>query len=111
MKKSNIFQTVLFAALVSLSLISFSCSSGSNVGDVVCDYGSVLCDVSAGLCHNIPNVPPVVCDYLDLACINLNTLCDLRDSTDTPKFKAALVNIEDITQKLRQWHLAQGFKK
>lgn len=112
MKKSNLFQVFLFAALVVISLISFDgCSSGSNVGDVVCDYGTVLCDVSTGLCHNVPGIPPQVCDYLDLACINLNTLCQMRDSTDSPKFQTALVNIEDITAKLRQWKLAQNYKK
>lgn len=112
MKKSNLFQVLLFAVLLTFSFISFpSCSTSTSVGDVVCDYGTVLCDVSTSLCTDIPGIPPVVCNYLDLACYNLNTLCQLRDSTESPKYQAAIENIQDLTIKLKQWKLAHANKK
>lgn len=108
MKKSNLFQVILFSVLVFISFFSFSaCSSSSTVGDVVCDYGSVLCDVSSTLCREVPGVPPVVCDYLDLACLNLNTLCEMRDSTETVKYQTALSNIQSLTVKLKVWQAAR----
>lgn len=103
------FQIILFLTLVLLSIYSFNgCSSGQSVGDVVCDYGGVLCDVSTTLCHEVPGVPPVVCDYLDLACYNLNTLCTMRDSTDSVAYQTALINLQDITVKLREWKFARS---
>lgn len=109
MKKiSSVFTRVSIYLLMIITFIvlSFSfvgCSSGSNVGDVVCDYGAVLCDVSTTLCKDIPGVPSEVCNYLDLACYNLNVICELRDSTETVKYQNALSNIQDITAKLKQW--------
>lgn len=100
----------LFAVLLVItSLFSFtSCSSGTNIGDVVCDYGSVLCDVSTTLCNDIPGVPSEVCNYLDLACYNLETICQMRDSTDTVKFQNAVSNIKLATEKLRAWKVARS---
>jgi len=99
----------LFALLLvsSLLLLSPGCSSGSNVGDVVCDYGNVLCDVSTTLCNDIPGVPSEVCNYLDLACYNLQQICDLRDSTETTAYQNAVSNIKLATEKLRAWKLAK----
>ncbi len=98
---------LLFAVL--FSLVSFtSCSNSSNVGDIVCDYGSVLCDVSTTLCRDVPGVPDQVCNYLDLACYNLNTICELRDSTGSVKYQQALNNIQFITEKLKTWQAAQS---
>jgi hypothetical protein len=99
---------LLFALLLFASLFTPGCSSGSNVGDVVCDYGNVLCDVSTTICEDIPGVPSEVCNYLDLACYNLQTICDLRDSTETTAFKSAVLNIQLATEKLRAWKLAQS---
>lgn len=104
-------KTFLFAVIVSISLFFVpGCSSGQNVGDIVCDYGDVLCDVSTTICRDIPGVPYQVCTYLDLACYNLNTICELRDSTDAVKYQNALSNIKLATEKLRAWHLANSNK-
>lgn len=104
---SGFFHIALFLMLlITFIIASFSltsCSSGPNVGEVVCDYGNVLCDVSTTICRDIPGVPDEVCTYLDLACYNLNTICELRDSTETKKFSDAVSNIRLATEKLRQW--------
>lgn len=97
---------LMIIAFIVLSFSFSGCSSGTNVGNVVCDYGAVLCDVSTTLCNDIPGVPSEVCNYLDLACYNLNVICELRDSTETVKYQNALSNIQDLTYKLKQWHAA-----
>ena len=101
----NLFITLLLA----LSLFSLQ-GCNQNTADVVCDYGTVLCDVSTTMCTQIPGIPEPVCNYLDLACYNLNQLCLLRDSVDTPKYQAALFNIQDVTNKLREWNSKQAQK-
>jgi hypothetical protein len=112
MKNFNaLFSRMSLSLLIVITLIvlSFgftSCSSGNNVGDVVCDYGTVLCDVSTTICDEIPGVPDQVCDYLNLACYNLNVICEMRDSTDHVKYQTALNNIQDLTLKLKQWKSA-----
>lgn len=102
MKKVYLF---FIGLVLFVSLSSFSCSP--NVPEIVCDYGTVLCDVSTTICRDIPGVPPVVCNYLDLACYNLNTLCVMRDDPDGVKYQSALQNLKDITEKLRTWKVAQ----
>ena len=103
------FLLILFVSFTLFTLPG--CSSGSNVGDIVCDYGDVLCDVSTTLCRDIPGVPNQVCNYLDLACYNLNTICELRDSTDAVQYQNALSNIKLATEKLRAWHVANNQNK
>lgn len=101
----------IYIVLLSIGLISLNSCSGTNVGEVVCDYGTVLCDVSTTLCTQIPGVPEPVCNYLDLACYNLETLCQLRDSTESTRYQTALSNLNDITAKLRQWQVSNALKK
>ena len=86
-----------------------SCSPETT--EIVCDYGTVLCDVSTTMCNQIPGIPEPVCDYLNLACYNLDQLCQLRDSTDSPKYEAALFNLQSLTDKLKQWNEGQASKK
>jgi len=98
--------SIYLMLLISFIVLSFSltgCSTGNDVGEVVCDYGTVLCDVSTTLCFEVPGVPDEVCNYLNLACYNLNVICEMRDSTDAVRYQQALSNIQDITVKLRQW--------
>lgn len=105
----SLLLVILFSLVV--SFIVPGCSSGQNAGDIVCDYGTVLCDVSTTLCNDIPGVPPQVCNYLDLACYNLNTICDMRDSTDTIQYQTALTNIQTLTAKLRAWKVSREVPK
>lgn len=102
--------TIFIAAAVFVSLITTQTACTPQTSEVVCDYGSVLCDVSTTICTQIPGVPDQVCTYLNLACYNLDQLCQLRDSTDSPKYEKALSNIQDLTVKLRQWQLSQTNK-
>jgi hypothetical protein len=106
MKKVNLF----FIGLILFVSLSFT-SCNPNVPEIVCDYGTVLCDVSTTICRDIPGVPPVVCNYLDLACYNLNTLCVMRDQPESFAYQNALQNIQDITSKLRTWKVAQDSTK
>ena len=104
----NLYSKFIAALLITISIILFTfilpgCSSGTNVPDVICDYGAVLCDVSTNLCAEIPGVPPQVCDYLNLACYNLNVICELRDTPDSIAFQNALSNIQFATEKLTEW--------
>ena len=112
---SAYYRTVLlFSAIIVSIFLSFgltSCSSGQSAGDIVCDYGAVLCDVSTTLCNDIPGVPPQVCNYLDLACYNLNVICDMRDSTETIQYQTALTNIQTLTAKLRAWKVSREVPK
>lgn len=101
-----------FSIVLILFMFSFlfqSCSPETT--EIVCDYGTVLCDVSTTMCNQIPGIPEPVCDYLNLACYNLDQLCQLRDSTDSPKYQAALFNLQSLTDKLRSWNDNQASKK
>lgn len=104
MKKNKISILFIFSFL-SVFIIS-GCSQ--NTSEVICDYGSILCDVSTTICDQIPGVPVEVCNYLDLACYNLDQLCILRDSTESPKYQLALSNLQSITDKLRDWKNKQA---
>jgi len=105
-------QFFLLAVIISIIVSMFpGCSAGTNTGDVVCDYGTVLCDVSTTLCADIPGVPDEVCSYLNLACYNLNVICDLRDSTETVQYKTAVANLEKITAKLEAWKVTINKKE
>lgn len=109
MKLANFLNLFLLVALLSFTLLSFtSCSSSNNIGDIVCDYGTSLCEVSTALCNDIPGVPPKVCDYLDLACYNLTTICELRDSDpeEEPRLAKALENLQLATEKLQEFKLS-----
>jgi hypothetical protein len=101
------FIGIQLAIIFALAVLFLYGCSGSTVTDKVCDYGTVLCDVSTTLCTEIPGVPNEVCNYLDLACFNLNQLCDLRDSTESKNYQTALSNLEKITMKLREWKAAR----
>lgn len=107
---ANSFLMIIILSIV-LSFLAPGCSSGQNAGEIVCDYGTVLCDVSTTLCRDIPGVPNEVCNYLDLACYNLNTICDMRDSTETVKYQQALTNIQNLTEKLREWKVSREVPK
>lgn len=109
---ATIVQIFLIGSLLFVGFLNTGCSNSNQVIDKVCDYGSVLCDVSTSLCTQVPGVPEPVCQYLDLACYNLNELCMLRDSTiDDPKVQNALNNLTEITAKLREWNAKRVLKE
>jgi hypothetical protein len=89
---------ILFASLiVSVSLFSFSCSSGQ-MPAAVCEYGQVVCNISQTLCNAIPGVPTEICDYINLACYDLEILCN--NAPETVAYKEALLSLEFINSKL-----------
>lgn len=100
---------LLLILVLTFSLLTLpSCSQSTS--EIICDYGGVLCDVSTTMCTQIPGIPVPVCNYLDLACYNLNQLCLYRDSIDTPAYQMALLNLQDVTEKLREWNTKQAQK-
>jgi hypothetical protein len=111
-KKNVIAQMFLLILFVITSTIFLpGCSSGSNVGEIVCNYGTTLCDVGTVMCNDIPGVPPEVCNYLDLACYNLNVICSMADDPENPAIQKAASNIEQLTEKLRTWKVARDLEK
>ena len=102
---------LIVSLVMFFTFLSVPGCSGSNVSDVVCDYGSTVCDISTTLCTEIPGVPTEVCTYLNLACNNLDVLCAQRDSTESTKYQTALSNLQNLTDKLRQWKQARDKTK
>jgi len=97
----NLLKIIYRIALIfTLAFLFIRCGTIPKPPDVVCEYGTTICDFTDQLCTNYSEqLPPEFCYYTQLACINLNFLCDTTLSQEQREIY--LESQKQINQKIQ----------
>lgn len=102
MKKYFWIATRLYLAiLIFASLTLFTNCSGGQPPEAVCNYGAIVCDAGSYLCDNFPQIPAEICTYFNLACLNLQVLCNSEPGS--AEYETALDGLEKSNASIDAW--------
>ena len=107
MKLIKSYLTVFYFIVLTISFSFIKCGENPpQLSPEVCRVGTMICDISQNICSSFP-IPSQVCNYLDLACVNINVLCN--STPGSPAYKQAEKNLQENSDMINE--SIQKYKK